>query len=97
MNIDIFLTQNLSEDEIVELGLLAEQNGIRALWTYNFLSDRDPFMCLGLLAKRTSMLKMGPTAISPYELHPVKMANSLLTLNEFRTGARAWWLAAAGV
>ena len=31
---------------------------------------------------------MGPVALSPFELHPLKMANALLTLNEI-SGGRA--------
>ena len=31
-------------------------------------------------------MRMGPVAISPFELHPLKMANQLLTLNEFAGG-----------
>ena len=86
MKIDLFLTQELSEDELVELSRVAEGYGIHAVWTYNFVADRDRFMCLGLIAKATSTLKLGPAALSPYELHPLMMANSLLTLNEFSNG-----------
>ena len=86
MKIDLFLTQELHEDELVELARVAEGYGIHGVWTYNFVADRDRFMCLGLIAKATSRLKVGPAALSPYELHPLMMANSLLTLNEFSKG-----------
>lgn len=86
MNIDLFLTQELHEDELVELARVAEDYGIHGVWTYNFVADRDRFMCLGLIAKATTKLKLGPAALSPYELHPLMMANSLLTLNEFSEG-----------
>ena len=71
---------------MVELSQLAEGFGIDAVWTYNFIADRDRFMCLGLIAKDTSTIKVGPAAFSPYELHPLMMANSLMTLNEFSKG-----------
>ena len=29
---------------------------------------------------------MGPLAVSPFEMHPLKIANSLLTLNELSSG-----------
>ena len=86
MKIDLFLTQELNEDELVELARVAEDYGINGVWTYNFVADRDRFMCLGLIAKTTSTIKLGPAALSPYELHPLMMANSLLTLNEFSKG-----------
>jgi alkanesulfonate monooxygenase SsuD/methylene tetrahydromethanopterin reductase-like flavin-dependent oxidoreductase (luciferase family) len=39
-------------------------------------------------ARTTETIRMGPVAVSPYELHPLKMANALLTLNEI-SGGRA--------
>ena len=40
------------------------------------------------LAERTTKLRMGPTALSPYEEHPMQMAKLLMTLNEI-SGGRA--------
>jgi alkanesulfonate monooxygenase SsuD/methylene tetrahydromethanopterin reductase-like flavin-dependent oxidoreductase (luciferase family) len=40
------------------------------------------------LAERTEKLQMGPTALSPYEEHPMQMAKLLMTLNEI-SGGRA--------
>ncbi len=86
MKVDIVLDPAASADEFRELGQLAESQGIRAVWTANILSSRDPFMAFSLLARASKQIRMGPMAISPFELHPVKMANSLLTLNEFSRG-----------
>ena len=38
------------------------------------------------LAAASERIRMGPVAVSPFELHPVKMANQLLTLNEASAG-----------
>jgi 5,10-methylenetetrahydromethanopterin reductase len=86
MKIDIVLDPSASADEISDLGRLAESLGIRAVWTANILSSRDPFMAFSVLARASEQIRMGPMAISPFELHPVKMANALLTLNEFSHG-----------
>ena len=75
-----------SADEFLMLGKLAEQYGFEAVWTANHMAARDPFMAYSVLARESSSIRMGPVAISPFELHPLKMANQLLTLNEFSNG-----------
>ncbi|HHQ13594.1 MAG TPA: LLM class flavin-dependent oxidoreductase [Chromatiales bacterium] len=86
MQIDIFIPPGLTAAQTVELGTLAEANGIRALYTYNYVADPDPFINLSLLAQQTRTLRMGPGAVSPFQMHPLLMANSLLTLNEISHG-----------
>ncbi|MFQ5636310.1 MAG: LLM class flavin-dependent oxidoreductase [Gammaproteobacteria bacterium] len=86
MRIDIFIPPGLSPEQTIELGMLAESNGIRALYTYNYIADYDPFINLALLARQTRTLRMGPVAVSPFQLHPLLMANSLLTLNQVSHG-----------
>jgi 5,10-methylenetetrahydromethanopterin reductase len=56
---------------------------------------RDPFINFVPLALQTSRVRMGPIAVSPFELHPMKMAGSLLTLNEVAKG-RAQIVVGAG-
>ncbi len=46
----------------------------------------DPFFSLVPLAHSTDRLLMGPLAVSPFEMHPLKIANGLLTLNEMCNG-----------
>ena len=41
---------------------------------------RDPFVNFVDAARATSKIRMGPVAVSPYELHPIKIGNALLTL-----------------
>lgn len=75
-----------SAEEFLRLGRLAEELGFDAVWTANHPAARDPFLTFCLLARESSAIRVGPVAISPFELHPLKMANSLLTLNEFAGG-----------
>lgn len=86
MNIDIILGEYVSPGEAEELGTLAERYGLRAIWSTNYTDSRDPFLNLAMLARSSSTIRMGPLAVSALELHPVKMANSLLTLNELSDG-----------
>jgi alkanesulfonate monooxygenase SsuD/methylene tetrahydromethanopterin reductase-like flavin-dependent oxidoreductase (luciferase family) len=86
MDIDIVLDSHLPPAELAELGLLAEQHGIHAIWCASYLDGREPFTNMGELARRSSRIRLGPIALSPYELHPFRMAMALLTLNEMCPG-----------
>ncbi len=88
MDIDIILEPDLTPAQVAELGRKAEQYGVRALWSSNYFAHWDCFLSLVPLAQQTSKLLMGPLAVSPFEMHPLKIANSLLSLNEM-TGGRA--------
>jgi 5,10-methylenetetrahydromethanopterin reductase len=86
VNIDIMLEPDRSPDQVAELALLAESYGLRALWAQNYVPARDPFLCLVPAAQATKKIKLGVVVISPYEMHPMKIGNAVLTLNEFCTG-----------
>jgi len=86
MDIDLVLDSHMTPAELAELGLLAEANGIRAIWCASYLDGRDPFSNLARLAAATSRIRVGPIALSPYELHPFRIAMNLLTLNEICPG-----------
>ena len=95
MDVDIILEPDLTPRQIAELGEAAEGYGIRALWTSNYFAHWDAFLSLVPLVQRTDRLKVGPLAVSPFEMHPLKMANSLLTLNQM-SGGRAQIAMGAG-
>ena len=86
MDVDIILEPDLSPTQLVEIGILAEKLGIRALWTSNYHTNRDAFLSLVPIAQATERLLLAPLAISPFEMHPLKIANALLTLNELCAG-----------
>src|SRR5436190_10697055 len=81
-----FVFQPDSGDSLARYGLLAEQLGFDAVWTANTLSARAPIIALALLARDSRRIRLGPVAVSPFEQHPLKIASSLLTLNEFAHG-----------
>jgi alkanesulfonate monooxygenase SsuD/methylene tetrahydromethanopterin reductase-like flavin-dependent oxidoreductase (luciferase family) len=86
MDIDIILECDVSPQQMVELGVEAEKLGIRALWSTNYHQNWDAFIALVPVAQATSRILLGPLAVSPWEMHPLKMANSVLTLNEIANG-----------
>jgi alkanesulfonate monooxygenase SsuD/methylene tetrahydromethanopterin reductase-like flavin-dependent oxidoreductase (luciferase family) len=86
MDIDIILECDVSPTQVAELAIEAEKLGVRALWSSNYHQNYDCFMTLMPAAAVTSKIILGPLAVSPWELHPLKMANSLLTLNEASNG-----------
>ncbi len=86
MDIDIILEPDVTPAQTAELAVEAEKLGIRALWSSNYHQQWDCFLSLAPAAAATSKLILGPLALSPWEMHPLKMANALLTLNEMSNG-----------
>ncbi len=86
MRIDIVLEPNASSVTFGELGALAESYGFGSVWAANHQSSRDPFLCFTGIANATSNIRFGPVAVSPYEYHPLKMANLVYALNEMSNG-----------
>jgi hypothetical protein len=86
MDIDIILEPDVSPQQLAELAVEAEKLGIRAVWSSNYHMHYDAFLALAPAAMATSKILLGPLAISPWEMHPLKMANAVLTLNEMSNG-----------
>src|SRR3954468_20721868 len=88
VQIDIILEPDLSPAQVAEVAVAAENYGFRTLWHSNYHQNPDAFLALVPAALATKKIKLGILAISPYEMQPLKIANSLLTLNEL-SGGRA--------
>lgn len=86
MDIDIILEPDQTPAQVAELASLAEASGIRALWHQNYVSQRDAFMTLVPAAMATTRIRLGAVVISPWEMHPLRIANALFTLNEYSAG-----------
>jgi 5,10-methylenetetrahydromethanopterin reductase len=86
MKIDVILDARASAAELAELGGLAEEAGIRGVWVSSLLDSRDPFANLSVLATSTEKLLLGAIAVNPFDMHPVRIASSLMTLNELAGG-----------
>jgi alkanesulfonate monooxygenase SsuD/methylene tetrahydromethanopterin reductase-like flavin-dependent oxidoreductase (luciferase family) len=86
VDIDIVLDSHLSSQELTDLGLLAEQYGIRCVWNASYLDGRDPFTNMAQLARESSAIRVAPMALNGYEMHPFRITMALLTLNELAPG-----------
>ena len=86
MDIDIILEPDVSPQAMAELAVAAEQLGIRAIWSSNYHMHYAAFLALSLASPATSKIQLGILAVSPWEMHPLKMANAILTLNEMSNG-----------
>ncbi|MFZ1624643.1 MAG: LLM class flavin-dependent oxidoreductase [Gammaproteobacteria bacterium] len=86
MEIDVILEADVTPAQVAELACIAEGYGIRGLWAQNYANGRDPFMCLMPAASVTKKIMLGAVVISPYEMHPLKIANAVSTLNEYSNG-----------
>lgn len=96
MELDIILEADLTPAEIKDLGLLAEEHGFRAIWAQNYARARDAFMSLVPLAEASRKILVGVVIVSPYEMHPLKIANASLTLNEYCGGRAVVTIGAGG-
>jgi hypothetical protein len=86
MQIEIILEPDLTPAQVAEIAVAAENYGFRALWHSNYHQNPDAFVALVPAALVTSRIRLGVLAVSPYEIHPLKIGNALLTLNEISKG-----------
>ena len=86
MQIDIILEPDLTPAQVAEIAVAAENYGFRTLWHSNYHQNPDAFVALVPAALATSKIRLGVLAVSPYEMHPLKIGNALLTLNEISKG-----------
>ncbi|TDJ47650.1 MAG: LLM class flavin-dependent oxidoreductase [Gammaproteobacteria bacterium] len=86
MYLDIALESKIGPAAFSELGLLAEQYGFRAIWAQNYARAPEAFMTAVPLALASKSIKVGVAVVCPHEMHPLKIANAVLTLNEYADG-----------
>ena len=88
MKVQILLQAGLPAVTVAQLGSLAENFGVDTLWASSFPGHRDPFLSLSILARDSQRMRLGVVPISPFEMHPMRISDALLTLNEM-CGGRA--------
>lgn len=89
MQLDLMVESKIGPERFRELGLLAERYGFRTLWAQNYARAPDPFMTAVPLAMAATSIRVGVVVVSPYEMHPIKIANAVLTLNAMCAGGAA--------
>jgi alkanesulfonate monooxygenase SsuD/methylene tetrahydromethanopterin reductase-like flavin-dependent oxidoreductase (luciferase family) len=86
MQVDVILEAGLTAARVESLAVQAEQYGVQTLWVASFPSRRDPVPALALASRATGRIRLGSLPVSPYEVHPLRIADQLLTLNELSKG-----------
>jgi 5,10-methylenetetrahydromethanopterin reductase len=96
MQIEIIIGCEMHPTEVADYAVAAEQAGVRTLWHSNLPNGWDPFMGLSQAAVATSRINLGVLALSPYEMHPVRIGYSILSLNELAGGRAILGLGGGG-
>jgi 5,10-methylenetetrahydromethanopterin reductase len=84
----IELTPEHPVSRIADLGEHAEANGFDTVFSSCHYNNRDPFVALDRIARRTETVRLGPGIANPYEIHPVTLASRVASLDE-SSGGRA--------
>jgi 5,10-methylenetetrahydromethanopterin reductase len=82
----IELTPEHPVEEVVDLGVRAEAADFDAVFVANHYNNRDPFAVLTRLATETDRVALGPGVANPLEVHPVRLASMVATLDEVSRG-----------
>ncbi|WP_336328074.1 5,10-methylenetetrahydromethanopterin reductase [Halovenus sp. HT40] len=82
----IELTPEHPVERIGELAVSAEDAGFETVFVSHHYNNRDEFVALTDIARRTDSIELGPGITNPYESHPVTLASRAATLDEFSDG-----------
>ncbi len=96
MQIELIIGNEMHPEEVARFAVAAEEAGVRTLWHSNLSNGWDPFLGLSLAAGATRRIRLGVLALSPYEMHPVRMAYSIICLNEMAQGRAILGLGGGG-
>ncbi len=96
MRVGVVLDGRRTAAEIAELARLAETHGFSHVWLSGGARTKDHFVRLALAAAATRRIRLGPVALSPFEMHPVRIGLALLTLDEIAPGRASLVLGAGG-
>ncbi len=96
LKIDIILDAGLPANLVEEVGQLADRYGVHTFWGSAFASRRDPMLTMSGLLRSTRHVRLGTLPVSPYEVHPLRIADALLTFNELSNGRAALLIGGLG-
>jgi 5,10-methylenetetrahydromethanopterin reductase len=84
-------------DELVALGVLAEELGYSRCWVYDEgLATRDVYITLAAIAAATTKLHLGTGITNPYTRHPASTAAAIASLDEMSAGRAFLGIGAGG-
>jgi len=96
MRTGLLLLPSRPAAELVDLAVSAEALGYDDFWLADERFFREAYTILGLVAARTSRIRLGPGVTDPYSRHPALTAMAIATLDEV-SGGRAVLGLGAGV
>jgi alkanesulfonate monooxygenase SsuD/methylene tetrahydromethanopterin reductase-like flavin-dependent oxidoreductase (luciferase family) len=96
VDVEIIIGCEMHPQQVADFAAKAEEAGVRTLWHSNLPNGWDPFIGLSQAAVATSRIKLGVLALSPYEMHPVRIAYSIISLNELSKGRAVIGLGGGG-
>ena len=96
MRTGLLLLPSRPVSELVDLAVAAETLGYDDVWLADERFFREAYTILGLIAARTSRVRLGPGVTDPYSRHPALTAMAIATLDEV-SGGRAVLGLGAGV
>ena len=82
----IELTPEHEVAQLSDFAATAESVGFDAVFASHHYNNRDQFMTLADIARRTEDIRLGPGIANPYETHPVTLASRMATLEELSGG-----------
>jgi 5,10-methylenetetrahydromethanopterin reductase len=80
------ISPGMSSREVIDLACLSEEVGFDRLGISDVLFWPDCFVLLGLVAKATHRIQLGPMVTNPYSRHPVVLAGVMATLQDASEG-----------
>ena len=96
MRTGLLLLPSRPVSELLELAVAADAVGYDDFWLADERFFREAYTILGLVASRTSRMRLGPGVTDPYSRHPALTAMAIATLDEV-SGGRAVLGLGAGV
>jgi 5,10-methylenetetrahydromethanopterin reductase len=94
---------NRAPGEYAQLARLAEHYHFDVMTVFSDLMFPPPIVPLLIAAQNTSRIRLGPSCLNPFTLHPVEIAGQIAALDLASNGraylglARGAWLDAAGI
>jgi 5,10-methylenetetrahydromethanopterin reductase len=88
------LTPDRPVGAVARLAARAEAAGFDVALSSCHYNNRDPFVALSRMAAATDDLHLGPGVANPYDVHPVKLAGQVATLEEVSGGRAVYGLGA---
>jgi 5,10-methylenetetrahydromethanopterin reductase len=80
------ISPGMTTRQVVDLARLAEAAGFDRLGISDVVFWPDCFMLLGLVARETSRIELGPMVTNPYSRHPAVLAGLMATLQDASEG-----------